>query len=196
MLCWKQNTEPLYPPLKLSKMMAPCQIWRYPSFILDHHCTHPFLSYGLPMTCPFISLACTFGSGRVEGDPCTSHLKRALFSKLIKPVHMKNCLPTWKQISQILCNQTDFSQYSTWYNWYWISSVKCHRIFKKTFSSRRLLIALGRQNKIYLIPHFKIYCFIFVSKQLVFRNTRCGGSKRPTWLSSQEVKTEAQWTQT
>lgn len=36
---------------------------------------------------------------------------------------------------------------------------------------------LGRQNKIYLIQHFKIYCFIFVSKQLVFRNTRSGGKQ-------------------
>ena len=128
--------------------------WRYPPSFLSITAHTPSPAMGHQLTCPFISLDCTFGSGRVEGDPCTSHLKRALFSKLIKPVHIKNCLPTWKQISQLLCKQTDFSQCSTWCNWYYISNVKCHRIFKKTFSWRRLLIALGRWNKIYLIQHF------------------------------------------
>lgn len=36
---------------------------------------------------------------------------------------------------------------------------------------------MGRQNKIYLIEHLKIYCFIFVSKHPVFRNTRYGGKQ-------------------
>lgn len=52
----------------------------------EQHSTHAFLSYGSRTDLPFMSLDCTFGSGRVEGDPCTSFLKRALFSKSTKSV--------------------------------------------------------------------------------------------------------------